>query len=272
MRTPVLSPRFRTLLAAAALIAAAAPARALEEGEFDPAPWDRLLERYVSEAGVDYAAWKADGTAELDAFLAACGDYDLKSAFGKEPRGGFLVNAYNARVVRQVLEHYPVESVRDIEGFFDGNPVRIAGSHRTLNAIEEMVASVFKHRPDVLLALCPGAAGGPALALDAYEAANLEPQAYGIAAAYLQKDRRHRFDRETGTLHLTPFFETHAAILEGQEKGLAGFLQRFLPLADIVALVGAEAEGEYRTVYAPIDWSLNDAAGQETGNAVEGGR
>ena len=77
--------------------------------EFDHAPWDRVLKRFVTETGrVDYRALKAD-PADLDQYvsqLAAHSPVSHPQDFpARESQLAYWINAYNALVMKSVIEH-----------------------------------------------------------------------------------------------------------------------------------------------------------------------
>jgi len=264
-RFPYAVPLLVTLAATAAAAgpAARAPGRsapgdapALEQGEFNPALWDSLLGLYVKPDGVDYAAWKADGTGALDRFLDAAAGYDLGSTMAKEPRAAFLVNAYNAWAVRQILEHYPVKSVKDIGGFFDKNTHRIAGKDRTLDDIESELAAIVPHRPLFAFALAPGARGMPALAATAYRSRNFNSRIQAAALTYLTPERLH-YDQEDSTLYIPPQFRKHLDLFQALPNGLKGVLGAYMRLSSLSALL---ATTEPRYADEEVDWSLDQAS------------
>ena len=228
----------RPVLAALALLAvvAAAPAAALEPGEFDPAPFDSLLQTYVRDGAVDYAAWKKDGLASLDRFLDAGADHDLTRILGKEPRAGFLINAYNAWAIRQIVAAFPVEGVQDIPGFYDGNRRRIAGEDRSLAEIEATLDAMLPHQPDFIFALSAGAADKPALAGEAYRSDGFARRLRQADAAYLNGLQPIVYDRENNVLHLPPPFRGHVERFQALPRGFSGFLANYIPLADLVAV------------------------------------
>ena len=45
----------------------------------------------------------------------------------------FYINAYNLLVIKNVIDHYPLNSPLDVAGFFDGIRHQIAGKKTTLN-------------------------------------------------------------------------------------------------------------------------------------------
>ncbi len=247
-------PAVAAALGAVLILAAPGPARALESGEFNPALWDSLLSTYVSGTGVHYQEWKAAGTADLDRFLADAGAWDLDSVMGKELKASFLINAYNAWAVRQVLEHYPVKSVQDIPGFFDKNAVLIAGKKRTLNEMEADLAAVIPHRPQFLFALAPGAVGMPRLDRRPYTSEDFTNRLKDAGGVYLTPERLH-YDQKDNTLHLPPPFRDHMELFDAQPRGLVGVLAVYMPLNDVIAVNSMQP----KRVFDPADWSLNDA-------------
>jgi len=236
-----------------ALLAGTVPAGALEPGEFDPAPWDTLLQTYVKDGRVAYAAWKADGTGALDTFLDAAKDYDLTRTLGKEPRAAFLVNAYNAFAIRQILDHYPVGSVKEIPGFLDKNTLRIAGEERTLNDIEAALGKVLPTQPMYAFVLVPGTSGWPPLPGVALSSGN-----YRKVTEAARKDMALGghvfFDEKANVLHIPAQISKYIDVYDDLPKGLVGFLSGELPLSQVVAISTREPE----RVTDPVDWTLND--------------
>jgi len=84
----------------------------------DHSTWDALLHRYVSVEGlVDYAA-VADERAALDGYRRSLSGVDA-AALPRSEQLAFWINAYNACVFTGVLDHYPLKSVKQVNGFFD---------------------------------------------------------------------------------------------------------------------------------------------------------
>lgn len=258
-RTPFPLPG-RGLLVAAAFLILASPARALEPGEFDPTPLDGLFAKYVAGGRVDYAAWKTGGIAALDAFLDSAAAYDLTSVMGKEPRAAFLLNAYHAWAIRQVLEHYPVKSVKDIPGFFDKNAHLVAGETRTLDGIEGALAELLPHRPEVFLALCSGAAGGPSLVEIAFRSDNFEKLLQKVLKEGIDRGRIH-YDSAANEIHYPPEVERHMAAYEALPHGVLSPLNPYLPLGVITAITNKNP----KVVFDPVDWSLNEIPPRQSG-------
>ena len=97
--------------------------------------WDSLLHSAVASGRVDYRGLQQDHGV-LDAFLAGLALLDPARLPSQDAQLAFWINAYNACVVKGVLTHYPLKSVKDIKGFFDGIRYQVAGQSLTLNEIE----------------------------------------------------------------------------------------------------------------------------------------
>ncbi|HET9233884.1 MAG TPA: DUF547 domain-containing protein [Candidatus Eisenbacteria bacterium] len=228
------------------------PSPALEPGELNPEPFELLLKKYVAEGRVDYARWKSGGITELDAFLDSLAAYDLTSVMGKEPRAAVLLNAYHAWVIRQVLEHYPVKSVKDIPGFFDKNTHKIAGEERTLNDIEAALDALLPRQPEFALVLSNGTMSGPPMVEEAFRSDNLARRLnQGLKDAAHSK--RIWYDAKTNEMHYAPQIVKYLPRYQALPNGMAGKFGSTISLAEVMAL----STKNPKVVEEPQDWSLN---------------
>ena len=128
------------------LLAIATPATAL-----DVALYGKILERHTREVEdlartrVDYSALaSSQDWVRLVASLGAANPTDLTS---QKEQLAFWINAYNAWMLRAVLDAYPVASVNDIpgdNGVFDAKGRICGGEDFSLNEIEhEIVRKEF---------------------------------------------------------------------------------------------------------------------------------
>ena len=102
------------------------------------APLDRVLAAVVSADGrVDYDRLARQHRGDLDDALEAIARVDPAALRSDAQKTAFLVNAYNAHVLRLVLEHRATHLER--QGLFDDffqTPVAVAGRRMTLNQLE----------------------------------------------------------------------------------------------------------------------------------------
>lgn len=116
----------------------------------DPSPaYEALLQRVVTDEGfVDYDLLRAD-PAPLAAYVGWIAEHGPESdgfrLLDDDRRLAWHINAYNALVLWGVLQHWPLESVRDVPGplgidgagFFWWMRVRVDGEWTTLHHHEQ---------------------------------------------------------------------------------------------------------------------------------------
>lgn len=133
-------------------------------------PWARVLDRHVRNGRMDYAALAKDEDSrrELALFLRGIGKMSEDESLAN------WVNVYNALVVVSVLERYPVASVRDVSGIFDGTRHRVAGTARTLDEIERTILIDRFKDSRIHAAICYGAVSSPPLMHEPFRAETLD--------------------------------------------------------------------------------------------------
>ena len=179
------SPRaFVSCLLALLAFSLAGPAARAEDGAPKPGPelYDDILAEYVDGDYFDYARLleSPEDMAKFEAFLDWQATADLDS-MTREEQIAFYINAYNSCCIQAVLDHYPVHTPMDIEGFFDEITFPVAGEELTVSQIEydRLIANYQDMRAHFAvvcadrgcLSLKPGAYTGEALDADLEAAA-----------------------------------------------------------------------------------------------------
>lgn len=231
---------------------------AADDGLHDP--WDTLLERHAVDGGLDYAGLGGDRAA-LDAYLAALAAADL-DGWSVDARNAFWINAYNAVVALFVLERYPgIESVRDVDGFFDELETTVAGELLTLDEIESRSRDLGD--PRVHFAVVCASTSCPDLRPEAFRAERLDEQLEEETGRFLADTSKGlRFDREEEELHLSSIFKWYAGDFTGGSTVVA-FFARGKVIDWLLPHLPAALAAEIRDVdpsveYMDYDWSLND--------------
>jgi len=241
--------------------------------------YDEILDLNVRDGFVYYRALKAD-RAKLDGFVATLATADIDNAPRNE-QVAFWLNAYNALVLRTVVDHYPIvqrvpgyppHSIRQIPGAFERVPHRVAGRTLTLDQIEQDVLSTFDD-PRVYLALGRGAVGGGRLRSEAYAAARLETQLKEVAEECASRPECVRIDRDANALNVSALFSWREKAFSAAYAGAAPatFAARSPIERAVIALVEPKlltterdflAKNEFKMIYTPFDWALNDLTGR----------
>jgi hypothetical protein len=235
--------------------------------ELDPLyqPWGRILAAYVDDEGlVDYAGLSTRGRADLEEFMQGLAAVDPGGMPNEAAQIAFWINAYNATVLWQVVEAYPLESVRDVGalwglvgGFFKQENV-IAGEARSLDDIEHGILRSNYADARIHWALVCGAFGCPRLLRRPYLAADLDSVLTAQAFEFVAQDRGLRLDRNGNTLHLSRYFDWYAEDFEAESDSVTDYLLRYVE--DDVADYLRRNRDAITIQFMDYDWTLNDQA------------
>lgn len=253
----------------AALLLAALPAGALPP-PFSHGPFDQVLQSAVDPAGrVDYAGLKACPTL-LDSYLdslAACSPRNHPERF--PDRGhelAYWINAYNALVLRGVLEGYPVARVDELgglESFFRRRTWTIGGQPLTLDQLEGEIIRPQYRDPRVHFALNCGALSCPPLLDRAYTAGKLDSLLDARLRSFAADPQQVRLDRQKGRLHLSRIMDWYREDFirwfpmrpaAPAQPTLVDYLLPYLP-ADLAGYLAQHPATEL--VFEEYDWTLN---------------
>jgi len=241
--------------------------------------FDQLLDLYVRNGDVYYRALKSD-RGKLDGFVNLISTV----AIDKRPREeqiAFWLNAYNALVLRTVIDHYPIagrsseypaKSIRQIPGAFERTPHRVAGRSLTLDQIEKEVLPEF-HDPRMYFALGRGAIGSGRLRSEAFVPARVEEQLADVASECVTRAQCAQLDREAGKMTVSSIFSWHEKEFADAyaDKAPAAVANRSPIERAAVAfvfpkLLTAERQmvekNSFAMAYKPFDWTLNDLTGR----------
>lgn len=221
-------------------------------------PWDQLLHRYVDAQGrVNYQAWKAESVVELHNWLQQLSRVEPRQLHLNQQLALWL-NLYNALVILQVLERYPIRSIRpELLGipnwigffrFFQRSIYTLNGQPFSLNIIEHGLLRQQFNDPRVHFALVCAAIGCPLLRQQAYLPETVQAQLEDDAKRFITNPDKVRYDALSQTLYCSKIFKWYGEdFLEGADsipQYIAPYLG--LPLASSTSIR-----------YLSYDWQLN---------------
>ena len=222
-------------------------------GEVDYVDFARLLERYVADDGVRYAAW-ADNSADvaaLEAVLAALGSVNVADLSRKEQKA-FYINLYNAAMLQAVFEHWPVDSVKAIgpEPFsiFKKKFIRLGDRRLSLDKVEKGILLQDYFDPRIHFAVNCASESCPPLRAEPFVGKRLDTQLEAQTQLFAASKRAARVDRAQKSVAYSSLFKWYADDFPGTSP--ADYLNQYRkdPLP-----TNFEAE------WIPYDWSLNAA-------------
>ncbi len=268
VKVPGLSPLFLALL----LIPSGVPAQT--SGDLpDHSTFSGVLEHALKTPLVDYAALKANRH-DLDAYLEVMANTDpgALAAASRSARLAFWINAYNACMLQQVVDHYPIQknsgllsratnaimdrpenSVWQIPDVFKREHCTIAGQVRSQDQIEH---EIIRPMGDPRIHFAVNCAAMSCLPLQtwAFTAHGLDEQLDSIVRDFMSNPVH--FEVEPGdrpVLRLNKVLDWYGDGF-GRTEGLLEFFASYLQGHDGNVQIGHDT----RVEFFEYDWTLND--------------
>jgi hypothetical protein len=218
----------------------------------DHSLYGELLGKYVKDGVVDYQGFKKE-EGKLDQYLNLL-DQTNPDELPRNEQLAFYINAYNAYTIKLILKNYPVDSIKDIGGWFTGpwkiRFSKIGGKAFTLDEIEhEIIRPRFKD-PRVHFAVNCASKGCPPLISEPYQASILDQQLDANTLSFLNNPERNRL--EGNTLYVSKIFKWFGEDFGGD---VVGFLLQYAD-GDLKNRLVAGRD-RIKIDYLHYDWSLN---------------
>ncbi|GJL63621.1 MAG: DUF547 domain-containing protein [Nitrospirales bacterium] len=230
---------------------------------FDFSKWDDLLKKYVAEAtidgvnihAVDYQKLGKDP--DYGALVKDLETVSLANVKTKQDKLAFWINVYNVMAVKIVLDHYPVESIKDAGSFFQAvwkkDVGTVGGKTRTLNEIEHGILRKLGE-PRIHMAIVCASVSCPDLRKEAYTVKQLDAQLDDQVRKFLANtDKGLRVDSKKKQVYLSSIFKWFKEDF-APKGGVISFITPFAP--DDVQ--GTLKSGSPRVVYLDYNWNLNE--------------
>jgi len=222
----------------------------VQHSGFNHSKFDKLLKIYVDEDGkVDYEGFK--NCKDYYDYLSAIQSADI-SALSQAEKLAFFINAYNAIVIKNVIDHFPIISPMDVKGFFNKIKHKVFGKELTLDELEHNYA--LKIEPLLThFGLVCAAKSCPKLLQKAYNGNDIYEQLESNFRSFLNDSGKNRLDRVTKTLYLSEIF--------GWFKD--NFVNKYGSVKEAVAEFMNEEDSEYlmkndiKIKYILYNWNLN---------------
>lgn len=246
---------------------------------FDHSIFEHLLRSYVDESGnVDYERWQENQAdlQSLDSYLAAVSRYSPESTpkrFEKQSDElAYWLYAYNAYVIKSILDRWPLASVTDVKaplelvkglGFFYQLRFLFGGEAYSLYAVENNIIRAKYRDARIHFVLNCASESCPVLRPELPEGDQLEPFLQQAAVDFVSDERNVRVDHDKNEIVMSTIFKWF-------EKDFINDLKRRgLPsdrgLIDYVASVAAadlrnelSTTDGYNIVFADYDWTINE--------------
>ena len=240
--------------------------------------FETLLQLFVdSDGNVDYERWhkSINDRRVLDTYLAAVVRFSPDSAPGRFERRSdelaYWLYAYNAYVIRSVLENWPLDSVTDVRapieavkglGFFYRQRFLFGGEELSLYAVEHKKILATYRDPRIHFVLNCASASCPVLRPELPVGDELEELLVDATRDFVNDERNVRVVHDERKIVLSTIFRWYRNdfVNDLRRRGLpvdAGVLG-YIADAGSPELRAefARADG-YSTVFEDYDWTIN---------------
>ncbi len=217
---------------------------------FDHSIFEKLLKENVNEKGlVNYKGFAE--SKEFGEYLKQLATAKI-SEFDKNEQLSFLINAYNAFVIKNVIDHPGIKSPMQVRGFFDDIEFELAGEELTLNELE--YDHVLKIEPVLShFGLVCGAVSCPKLIREAYEPETVYSRLEENAKEFINDKSKNKLDKENKTLYLSEIFKWFGKYFEAEYGSVLDFVKKYINPNDKEFLLNNEIDIEY----LKYNWRLN---------------
>ena len=217
--------------------------------------WDALLQRHVKENGfVDYKGMQRDSV-ELNQYLSllSAAQPNAKN-WTRNEKMAFWINAYNAFTVKLIIDHYPVESIKDIKRgipfvntVWDIKFIKIGGKTYDLNNIEHGILRPDFEDARVHAAINCASYSCPQLRNEAFVAERIEMQLDDAMRRFVNDPLRNRVAAKKA--EISEIFKWFRGDFVRDAGSVRSFINRY-------AVHPLDSNG--RISHLDYQWSLND--------------
>ena len=218
--------------------------------------WHQLLQKHVNEQGqVDYSGFKADRS-QLTEYLNLLSNQAPDDAnWSENEKLAYWINAYNAYTVELILQHHPLESIKDIGSKiqipFINSPwdikfIEIAGEKYDLNNIEHNILRKLFDEPRIHFAIVCASISCPNLRNEAYTGANVQQYLQEDAERFINDSSKNQLG--TDEVQLSKIFNWFKGDFTDQGS-LIDFLNQYSK---------TQISPKAKVKHLDYDWGLNE--------------
>ncbi|MFD2571453.1 DUF547 domain-containing protein [Spirosoma soli] len=221
-------------LTLAAFISSPPGTSIVSSAPIDHSSYDRLLKKYVNEKGlVNYKGLKSEEK-ELKKYLDMISNNPPTSKWSKNDQMAYWINAYNAYTIQLILNHYPVESIKDIGSKikipFVTTPwaskfFKIGGESMSLDNIEHGTLRKNYNEPRIHFALVCAAKSCPRLRNEAYEGDKLIAQLDDQGNDFLNNPAKNAITPKKASL--SKYFDWYKGDWKENGKSVEDWVNRY---------------------------------------------
>ncbi len=251
-----------------------------EPTEFTYHNYADVLAAYVNDNGLVAYRQLVKKPTQLNLFYAQIAAYSPDSHPWLFPsqnhKLAYWINAYNATVLKGVIEYYPISSIEDVQaptilfffpsksGFFLFQRFTYGGQETSLYYLENSVIRERFNEPRIHFALNCASQSCPKLPRIPFSGEELDRQLDAETRKFINDPTRVRYDASSDTLYLSSIFEWYEEDFTdwlkvnktGEKQSLLTFVLHYLSIE--ISQQIKENGSSPKLKFLPYNWGLND--------------
>lgn len=230
--------------------------------------WTDLLAAHVEGPNLDYRGLAKQRPA-LDSYIASLAAVSAEDMgrWSRPQQYAFWINAYNAHVVKLILDNYPLESINDLDTLggkvWKQRFIRLPaaehfkeGSNISLDVIEHRILRPVFEDARVHAAVNCASESCPPLRAEAFRPAVLDKQLDEQVRAWLADPERNRYEPDSKTIRCSAIFNWFGGDFRRDAGSVEAWIARYAP-EETAAWIRAAGD-DVRVKSLPYSWKLND--------------
>ncbi len=212
-----------------------------------------LLQKHVNEEGmVDYSGLLEERS-KLDKFLTQLAHHPPADDWTENEKIAYWINAYNAFTLQLIIDHYPIDGIKEIgpilqipylNSVFDIRFININGVDLDLNFIEHQVLRKEFDEPRIHFAVNCASVSCPPLRREAYKADKLDNQLKDQAVRYITGPHNEISEERMSLSKIFKWFNSDFTT----NGSLVDFIKPYTPVA---------IDEKTKIFFKDYNWGLN---------------
>jgi len=208
--------------------------------------WNSILQKHVTDQGnVNYKGIRADKT-RFNTYLKSLSETPPQDSWSNDETLAYWMNVYNAFTVKLILDNYPIESIKDIDGPWNHRFIKIGDKWFTLNDIEHRIIRKMDE-PRIHFALVCAAISCPRLYNKAFTVKDLETDLVLLTEDFLNDTSKNELSENS--IKLSRIFKWYGGDFKTNGSSLIDFLNQYSNVT-----ISDKAKKSYKD----YNWDLND--------------
>lgn len=224
---------------------------AVATGYFSHQAFDQVLRIHVVDGIVDYPAIAVDP--HFTDYINQLSHANLDQLTMHKEELAFWINAYNALVIKGILDGYSPSTFFGRVRFFKMQKYKVGGAEVDLYYLEHGILIPLKDSRIHFTIVC-ASSSCPKLRSEAFSIDLLEMQLEQNAKEFINDSTRNRFDREQKVAYLSKIFDWFESDFKRDAGSVQAYLARYV---DDPKLAQELESGLYRVKFLDYDWRLN---------------